>query len=103
MVETFTFVGSIVAFATAAFTLWDRLGRGPPIAFFGWEGPANDLRPNIQVKNTSEIDILILGFSCRPTLFKVSKGDEIMDIVRAMASKSPVTILSSQRQRKFEF
>jgi len=74
MADTFTVAGSVVAFATAAFTPWDRLLRDRPFAFFGWEGPAIDLRPNIQVMNTTEIDILILGFRCHPPTVQGVEG-----------------------------
>jgi hypothetical protein len=76
MIATFTVVGSIVAFA-----------------FFGGEGPSGNPCSYIHVKNTSEIDILILGFRCRPTIFKVSKGSGVKEIANAIIDTPAVTIV----------
>jgi hypothetical protein len=103
MVETFTIVGSLVAFATAAFTLWDRLARARPIAFFGIEGSPSNPLTYIQVKNTSVIDILIIGFRCRPTIFKVSKGSGIKEIANAITDTLGVTIVVPHDAWRFQF
>jgi hypothetical protein len=99
----FTFVGSIVAFATAAFTLWDRLARARPIAFFGDEGLLGNSLTYIQVKNTSEVDILILRFHCWPAIFKVSRGSGVKEIVQALTDRPAVTIIVPGDQWKFQF
>jgi hypothetical protein len=102
MIATFTIVGSVVAFATAAFTLWDRLARGRPIAFFGTEGPTSDPRSYIQVKNASEIDIMILGFRCRPTRFMVAKGSSVREIAGALIGTPGTAVLEPKDQWHFQ-
>jgi hypothetical protein len=57
----------------------------------------------IQVKNPSEVDILILGFRRWPGIFKVSKGSGVKEIVQAIIEGTAVTIIAPGEQWKFQF
>jgi hypothetical protein len=85
--SVFTFVGALVGLCTGAFTLWDRLTRGRPVAWLTYvaregTGPNfTELSPKLMISNLTDFSIFILKISVTPDVYFLPKDFAIRSLV----------------------
>jgi len=97
-IETVKLVGSIVGLLTGAFTAWDWLVRGRPIAFIALS-PVSRKRV-LRVKNVSQIEILV-RIVPKPKSYKAATSNDARAMANAMADVAAVTILAPEETVDF--
>jgi hypothetical protein len=100
-VEAIKLFGGIAGLATAAFTIWDRLARGRPLAYVTLKGSPGNPYQYVRVKNVDRMDILITAIRPSPSRFRISKGHSLRAIVGAAMGERPAAILAPEQEHDF--
>jgi hypothetical protein len=97
--EDIKLVGSLAGLATAAFTIWDRLLRGRPLADFDVDGRKTNARFYLRIKNPSDVTILVRGVHCRGA--EISRDHSLDAIVDSGMGEVASVILAPGAQHRF--
>jgi hypothetical protein len=65
-------LGSLVAFGTGAFTLYDRLLRHQPLLSIGAELNGANAKPFLRIKNVAPYDVFVESISCEPDILGIT-------------------------------
>src|SRR4051812_16860039 len=101
MTDSFTKFGAIVGLLTGIFTVWDRLLRNRPIAYFHVRGPKGSPFRYVRVKNIDQSDIQIIDIKCWPDIFRVAKDHSVDGIVRATFGQPPLQFVAPDARCDF--
>ena len=90
-------VGSFVGLFTGAFTLYDRIARGRPIATMTFTKVGNGISPKVKIENASDTTIVILEWSVRPNVYFLMKDDSLRwSIEDQLKTSAPFPLNSKQ-------
>lgn len=95
--ETIKTLGSLVALATGAFLIYDRLLKDRPIAFLR----VRSGRLELHVKNVADGDLLIEAIEVTPDSMRVAFGSDLEDTIRAAAAQGFMTTIHANREASF--
>jgi hypothetical protein len=92
MLEAFKLVGAIVAFATGAFTVWDRWARGRPLAWVTAIKYGGGSYKYLRVANPGPGGLFIRRVDVHPPLYGIAK-DHSVPAMAAIWVKGDVQVL----------
>jgi hypothetical protein len=98
MIETIKLVGRVAGLLTAAFTAWDRLVRGRPLAYIVVKGKG-DPYFYLRVINVGRVRIVIIRVKTSGA--KLAKDHELESIVRGTMGGAPTALLDPGESRDF--
>jgi len=93
--ESVKLIGAVLAIATAAFIVFDRVFRGRPIfALHAKVRVPGDNDLFLRVKNVLDEDVVIENWDVSPELVGLSTDQSMLAIVKAAIGNIPTAILS---------
>jgi hypothetical protein len=100
MIEEIKLIGGIAGLATAAFTIWDRLVRGRPLAYIVVNGEYGTPFHYLRVRNIGDVGIIVTGVRARPA-GSVAKDHSIRAIVSGVVGDAPAAIIDPGADHDF--
>jgi hypothetical protein len=101
VIQTISFVGSLIGIATGIFVLFDRVPRSRPFAFIVLGGSRHNPLHYIRVKNVGAIDVIVFDIEASPRSFEISTDHSVRRIAGALVNQPSVAILTPGAEQDF--
>jgi hypothetical protein len=98
LLDWFHTSGSLVAFGTGAFTLYDRLLRHRPLLSIGAQLMGANAKPFLRVKNVAPYDIFVESISCKPAVLGITTATSVRAIAALMTGSDTTVLLSPNEE-----
>jgi hypothetical protein len=98
LMDWFHTSGSLVAFGTGAFTLYDRLLRHRPLLSIGAQLMGANAKPFLRVKNVAPYDIFVESISCKPAVLGITTSTSVRAIATLMTGADTTVLLSPNEE-----
>jgi hypothetical protein len=98
LMDWFHTSGSLVAFGTGAFTLYDRLLRHRPLLSIGAELMGANAKPFLRVKNVAPYDIFVENILCKPAALGITTASSVRAIATLTTGGETTVLLSPNEE-----
>jgi hypothetical protein len=103
MFELLKTIGSFVGLLTGAFTVYDRVAKGRPVATLTFSKVGDGISPKVAIFNASDTTIVILGWSIIPDVYFLIKDDSLRSSIEDQLKTFSPFSLNPRQSVEFTF